>query len=136
MILLVQVLEKGDGVIALEIADAFGDCPIRQLSEDFVANMRVHLGQGREIEIRPHQLDELGAEVGRKRDKKSAEVGFVQIAGERADAARVGRLDRGRHVMEELRLDCAIFIVDQSGVAGEPVMGGRGKVLVFDMGHA
>ena len=76
-----------DGIVAFEFADAFGDGLVRQLREDFLADMVVHLGQRGEIELRAHHLDELGAQLRFERDEQAGR-GRLRAGARPARAAK------------------------------------------------
>ena len=80
MLLARQVLEDGDRVIGIELADAFRHGRGRQFFEDFLADGIVDLGQRREVEIVPHQLDEAGEQLRIERLNQVTDIGLVQVA--------------------------------------------------------
>ncbi len=81
LILLVQILQQRDGVVAFEILDVERDGRVRQLFEDVLADAVVHLGEGGEVEVAPHDGDKLGTPVRRQRLDERAEVGLVDVTG-------------------------------------------------------
>ena len=75
-----QVLEDRDGVVGLELADAFCHRLRRQLIEDLVAHRVVDLGQRGEVEVDAEQRDEPRALLRLQRLDQRAHVGFMQVA--------------------------------------------------------
>jgi hypothetical protein len=54
------------------------------------------------MEVLAHQVDEARALLGVERFKQSADVGFVQIAGERANLGGVSRVNGGGNAFDEV----------------------------------
>ncbi len=111
LIFLVEIFEKTDRVIIFEILHAFGDGAGRQLFEDFIADLIFDFGQRREIEIMPHQLDELRAKLMVKPGDQDAQIGRVEIARERADALGQSSLHSLGDLVDKVRPNIAVFIV-------------------------
>ena len=75
-----------DRVVGIELAHALGDGLRRQLLEDFLADGVVDLGQRREVEVAPHQLDQARAQFRVERLDHGADIGLVQVADQGRDS--------------------------------------------------
>ena len=87
-VLLVEVLQQRDGIVAFEILHVERDRRIRQLLEDLLADVVVDLGQRVEVEVAAHDRDELCAQLRLDGLDQAAEIGFMEIAGELAQPCR------------------------------------------------
>ena len=101
-VLLVEVADDLDGVVGIELADGLGDLLVRDRFEDFAADRVVDLGQRHPVEIVAHEADELVALVRLERLQHVAEIGFVQVADERAERLAVMPLDRAGDALDEV----------------------------------
>ena len=75
--------------------------------EDFAADRVVDLGQRHPVEVVAHEADELIALVRIERLQHVAEIGFVQVADQRAQRAAVVALDGARDALDEIRGESA-----------------------------
>jgi hypothetical protein len=62
------------------------------------------------MEVLAHQVDEARALLGVERFKQSADVGFVQIAGERANLGGVSRVNGGGNAFDEVMAQAPVFV--------------------------
>ena len=132
LVLLVEALEDRDGVVRVEVAHALGDGRRLELLEDFLADRLVDLGQGGEIEIAAEELDEARAVLGLERLEHVAEIGLVQVFGERPHALAVADLDRGRERRHEARVDVLVLVPHRRDARGVVRLERR---LVLDVRH-
>ena len=79
LVLLVEALQKFDGVVGFQLANALRDRLRLQFLEDFLADGVVDLVQRREVEIGAGQFDELDAVLGFEGADQVAEIGLVQF---------------------------------------------------------
>ena len=103
-----------DGVVGIEIADAFGDGLRRQLLEDFLAHRVVDLGQRGEVEIAAQQFDEAAA-AARDRAPRSDRRCRTR-AGRRPDRVRPAAsrgVDPARDAFDEGLADRAVLVARQ-----------------------
>ncbi len=89
-----EVLQDGDGVVGIEIADALGDVARRQVLEDLHADRLVELGERGEVEVVAEKADQPGTLVGVERLDQVGDIGLVERAGEFARGRRVIGSDR------------------------------------------
>ena len=81
----------------------------RQFFEDFLAHRVVDFGQRGEIEVDAQQFDQPRAQFRLERLDQVAEVGFVQVADQRAQRFFVARLDRAGDLFNEFGPDGAVI---------------------------
>ncbi len=110
LVLLRQVLQQGDRVVRVELADAGGHRAGRQKFEDFITHRVVDFGQDREVEIRAHQGDEARAQLGIERLDQVAGIGLVQLADQRPQRRSIQRLDRGGDPLDIVAADGAVLV--------------------------
>ena len=110
LLVLRQIREDRHRIIGIELAHPLGHGLGRQLLEDFLADGVVDLGQRREIEIVPHQLDQAGAQFRVERLDQIADVGLVQIAHKLAQRCGIRSLDRLRDALDKFRTHRPILL--------------------------
>ena len=93
LLLVVEAFENGDRVVGIEVAHALGDGRGLEILEDFLADRLVHLGQRREVEGGAQQLDQARAVLRLEGLEQVAQVGFVEILHQRAQALGVRGVD-------------------------------------------
>src|SRR4029077_12781362 len=125
LLVLRQVLEDGHRIIGIELAHAFGHGLGRQLFEDFLADGVIDLGQRGKIEVVPHQLDELGAQIRVERLDQIADVGLVQVAYQLAQRRGIPGGNRLRNALDIILAHCPILLAQCEE-------GRRGHVFFFD----
>ena len=118
-VLLVEVGDDLDRVVGIELADDLGDLLVRDRFEDFAADGVVDLGQRHPVEVVAHEADELVALLRIERLQHVAEIGFVQIADERAQRLAVVPLDGLGDALDEVGVERALLVAD--GEPGRPV---------------
>ena len=108
-------LQNGYGVVALQIAHALDERLDRKFLQNILAGRFADLRERGEIEVRAHQLDQLGPRFVIEQLQQRADIGFVQRAYEvvraRGVAAGDGRLD-ARH---EIRARLASLVAKNLG---------------------
>ena len=124
-LLRLEVFEDGDGVVGLEIADAFGDRLRRQLFEDLRAERLVELGQRGEVEVLAEKGDEPRPLLRLERLEEVAEIGLVELGDEAAHGRRVAGLDRRHDRSEEAGRKVATLVTN----LGQP---GRARASASD----
>ncbi len=97
--------------------------------ENFLAHRVVDFGQRGEVEIDAEQFDQARALLRLERFQQGAEVGFVQVADQRAQRAGVGRLDR-------LARRCSTKVVADGAVVVARHVRGLGVIVFLLIEHA
>ena len=116
----------------VEVAHALGDGRRLELLEDLLADGLVDLGQRGEIEVAAEELDEARAVLGLERLEHVAEIGLVQVFGERPHAFAVAGLDRRRERRHEARVDVLVLVPHRRDARGVVRLERR---LVLDVRH-
>ena len=123
----VEILQNGDGVVALEVAHALGHGLRGQFVENVLANIVVDLDQRSKVEFSPHKLDKAGTVLVIQRLDQVADIGLVQMADQLEQPCGVVAGDGLGHRLHEGAVEVALFIAQADGV-GRRVFGG-------DVGH-
>ncbi len=108
-----QVFENVGGIVGIEVADAVGDGLRRQLLEDFLAHRILDFGERGEVELHAEQLDEARTQLGVERVDQVAGVGFVEVAGERAQRRRVVALDGFADLLDKVGAQRALVVAQR-----------------------
>ncbi len=112
-VLLGEILDDVDGIVRIEVADAFRNRLVRQFVENLLADRIVDLGQRREVEVDAHQRDELRTVLGLQMLDQRADVGFMEIGAERTHALRILALHRLRDPFDEGEIDLALRVAER-----------------------
>ena len=116
LVLFVEAFEQFDGVIGLELADAFRDRLRLELFEDLLADGVVDLVQRREMEIGAGQFHQADAVVRLERSDQVAEIGFMQLGDDLAQERRIVSPDAARDLFDEFGTDVAFLIAHRQAL--------------------
>ena len=108
-------LQNGYGVVALQIAHALDERLDRKFLQNILAGRFADLGERGEIEVRTHQLDQLGPRFVIEQLQQRADIGFVQRAYEVVRARGVAAGDGLFDARHEIRARLAGLVAKNLG---------------------